>query len=171
MMDGPMQSDQRDANAEIIERLGRIEAGVKATNGRVTALEGAVTAFDQWRASHEVESSARQQLIDDHRAAIERVQEALTAVSLACQTTPGNLRHAVAAVLDERQTTEDAAKYRALTRRFGSDPEESLSRWAGVKTGAKAIGWRVALTVVGIVATGIVMWIVALWTISVQGTP
>ena len=62
-MSSGVPTEQRDANAEIIERLARIEAGVRATNGRVTALE-------TWRDEHQPWSEQGRDLIQSQSEAI-----------------------------------------------------------------------------------------------------
>ena len=144
--------------AEIIKRLDRIEAGVEKTNGRVTELES-------FRALHEARSGETRAMIQTQTQSIESIQERMTEVLLACQVSPANLQHAVAKVLDQRQTIEDAAKYRAMKERFGDDPEGSLNRWQSVVSGAQAVGWRLVLTIATISAAGLAGFLAALWRV------
>lgn len=162
VMDGPMQSEQRDANAEIIERLEWIEAGVKATNGRVTALE-------QWRSDHQPMSEKTRVLIQEQSAKLDVMGNRVTEILLALPDATKSVERAIEQALDQRQTTENAAKYAALVRRFGSDPEESLNRWAGLQSGVRAIGWKVAGTVVVILAIALLAALFSIWAVSLQG--
>ena len=151
--------------------LADILAQLKALTQRIDTQNGRQSAMEKWRDGHQEWSEGGRDLIANQQAAIVQLQEQMTAVALACQVTPGNLEHAVERVMDKRQTTADAASYRALTRRFGSDPEESLNRWAGVKMGVRAVGWRVAGVAITVLVSGLLMWFLALWTVSRQGGP
>lgn len=157
-----MQPEQQDVNAEILARLERIEDGVKATNGRVTALEG-------WQVAHESWTDEKQRLLEQHREAIESMQEHFTKLTLAVQTTPSNLEHAVAKVLDRRQTTENAAKYAALVKRFGHDPEENLARWGGLQAGFRAVGWKVMGAVLTVLVIALLAAVFSIWAVSLRG--
>jgi hypothetical protein len=68
-------SEQRDANAEIIERLARIEAGIEATNGRVTTLE-------EWQAEHQPKSVETRALLQSQSEMILAFEKKLDRLSV-----------------------------------------------------------------------------------------
>lgn len=164
-----MEPEQQDANTEIIERLERIERGVQSMDGRVTAVEKTVTELTDWQLHHQPWSEQGRDIIEEQSRKIEEMSDRVTEVLLACQVSPANLERAVGTVLDNRQLTQDAASYRALIRRFGNNPEEPLNRWAGVKAGARAIGWKIAMVVITLLVTGMMAWVAAVWAVSSQG--
>ena len=119
---------QREMAAEMdrqSQMLGEVLMTVKRQDGRVATLE-------QWRDEHTDWSTATVGGIEQRIAAI--------ATGVGPQ-----IESIIERVLDSRQTTADAAAYRALVAQYG-DPAEGLGRWAALTRLLSSAASRVWLT-------------------------